>query len=212
MGGERVQKGSARKVRSDKKREVKPTIHIELKDTIYRISYVVDTPVKDIVETICLFGLDSRNVITHLSENFKRNVRFHNTLFMGDLEKPSVQRLKPGTRTERISTRLKQPDYENLVTLAFALDVTPSRAAALLIDASIRHSDFVNSYFQQQISETLNYNQMIELRKIINFINNNNPYDETVSWLALISYIYAEIKDSAVSFNETLNDFIDKWK
>lgn len=53
---------------------------------------------------------------------------------------------------------------------------------------------------------------MIELRKIINFINNNNTYDETVSWLALISYIYAEIKDSAVAFNETLNDFIDKWK
>ncbi|UNT55361.1 hypothetical protein [Lysinibacillus capsici] len=207
-----MQKGSARKVRTDKKRDVKPTIPIELKDTIYRISYVVDTPVKDIVETICKFGLDSRKVITVLSVNFKRNVRFHNTLFMGDLEKPSVQRLKPGTRTERISTRLKQPDYENLVTLAFALDVTPSRAAALLIDASIRHSDFVNSYFQQHLSETLNYNRMIELRKIINFINNNNPYDETVSWLALISYIYAEIKDSAVSFNETLNDFIDKWK
>ncbi len=207
-----MQKGSARKVRTDKKRDVKPTIPIELKDTIYRISYVVETPVKDIVETICQFGLDSRKVITVLSENFKRNVRFHNTLFMGDLDKPSVQRLKPGTKTERISTRLKQRDYENLVTLAFALDVTPSRAAALLIDASIRHSDFVNSYFQQHLSETLNYNQMIELRKIINFINNNNPYDETVSWLALISYIYAEIKDSTVSFNETLNDFIDKWK
>ena len=212
MGGERVQKGSARKVRSDKKREVKPTIHIELKDTIYRISYVVDTPVKDIVETICLFGLDSRKVITHLSENFKRNVRFHNTLFMGDLDRPSVQRFKPGTRTERLSTRLKQPDYENLVTLAFALDVTPSRAAALLLDASIRHSDFVNSYFQQHLSETLDFNRMVELKKIISFINTNSPYDESISWLALVSYIYSEIKDSAVSFNDTLHDFIDKWK
>lgn len=207
-----MQKGSARKVRSDKKREVKPTIHIELKDTIYRISYVVDTPVKDIVETICLFGLDSRKVITHLSENFKRNVRFHNTLFMGDLDRPAVQRFKPGTRTERLSTRLKQPDYENLVTLAFALDVTPSRAAALLLDASIRHSDFVNSYFQQHLSQTLDFNRMCELKKIISFINTNSPYNETISWLALVSYIYAEIKDSAVSFNDTLHDFIDKWK
>lgn len=207
-----MQKGSTRKVRTDKKRDVKPTIPIELKDTIYRISYVIDTPVKEIVETIFLFGLGSRKVITILSENFKRSVRFHDTLFLGDLDKPSVQRLKPETRTERISTRLKQPDYENLVTLAFALDVTPSRAAALLLDVSIRHSDFVNSYFQQHLSQTLNYNRMIELRKIINFINKNNPYDETVSWLALISYIYTEIKDSAVSFNETLNDFIDKWK
>ena len=207
-----MQKGSVRKVRSDKKREVKPTIHIELKDTIYRVSYVVDTPVKDIAETICLFGLNSRKVITHLSENFKRNVRFHNTLFMGDLDKPSVQRLKPGTRTERISTRLKQPDYENLVTLAFALDVTPSRAAALLLDASVRHSDFVNSYFQQHLSKTLDFNRMVELKKIISFINTNSPYDETISWLSLVSYIYAELKDSAVSFNDTLNDFIDKWK
>ncbi|KOS66298.1 hypothetical protein AEA09_18980 [Lysinibacillus contaminans] len=207
-----MREGSVRKVRSDKKRDVSPTIQLELKDTIYRISYVIDTPVKDIVESICLFGMHSRNVITVLSKHFRRNVKFQNTLFMGHLDNPSVQRLKKGVKTERIGTRFKQSDYETLVTLAFALDVTPSRAAALLLDTSIRHSDFVNSYFQQYLSKSIDYNRMIELKKIIAFINDNNPYDDSVSWLALVSYIYAEIKDSTLSFNDSLNDFIDKWK
>ena len=212
MGGESVREGSVRKVRSDKKRDVSPTIQLELKDTIYRISYVINTPVKDIVESICIFGMNSRNVITILSKYFKRNVKFQNTLFMGHLDNPSIKRFEKGVKTERIGTRFKQHDYETLVTLAFALDVTPSRAAALLLDTSIRHSDFVNSYFQQYLSKNIDYNRMVELKKIIAFINDNNPYDDSVSWLALVSYIYAEIKDSTLSFNDTLNDFIDKWK
>lgn len=207
-----MQKGRSKKVRSDKKRDVSPTIPIELKDTIYRISYVIDTPVKDIVEAICLYGIESRNVITILSKHFRRNVRFHNTLFMGDLNNPSVQQIKRGTKTARIGTRFKQNDYEKIVTLAYSLDVTPSRATALLLEVGIRDSGFANTYFQQFLSSTLNHNRMVELKKIIDFINEGNPYDEKVSWLALLSYIFAEIKDNAMSFNDSLNDFIDKWK
>lgn len=207
-----MREGSVRKVRSDKKRDVSPTIQLELKDTIYRISYVINTPVKDIVESICIFGMHSRKVMTTLSKHFKRNIKFQNTLFIGHLDHPSIKRFEKGVQTERIGTRFKQQDYETLVTLAFALDVTPSRAAALLLDTSIRHSDFVNSYFQQYLSKSIDYNRMVELKKIITFINDNNPHEERVSWLALISYIYAEIKDSALSLNESLNDFIDKWK
>ena len=207
-----MREGSVRKVRSDKKRDVSPTIQLELKDTIYRISYVINTPVKDIVESICIFGMHSRKVITILSKHFKRNIKFQNTLFIGHLDNPSIKRLEKGIKTERIGTRFKQQDYETLVTLAFALDVTPSRAAALLLETSIKHSDFVNSYFQQYLSKNIDYNRMVELKKIISFINDNNPHEEKVSWLALISYIYTEIKDSALSLNESLNDFIDKWK
>lgn len=207
-----MKKGSAKKVRSDKKRDVAPTIPIELKDTIYRISYVIDVPVKDIVEAICQYGIESRNVISILSKHFRRNVKFQNTVFIGHLDSPSVQQLKKGTKKARIGTRLKQADYEKIVTLAFALDVTPSRATALLLEVGIRHSDFVNSYFQQYLSNNFNNNRMIELKKIIDFINNSSPYDEKVSWLAMLSYIFAEIKDNAMSFNDSLSDFIDKWK
>lgn len=212
MGGEGVREGSVRKVRSDKKRDVSPTIQLELKDTIYRISYVINTPVKDIVESICIFGMNSRNVISILSKHFKRNIKFQNTLFIGHLDNLSIKRFEKGVKTERIGTRFKQRDYETLVTVAFALDVTPSRAAALLLDTTIRHSDFVNSYFQQYLSKNIDYNRMVELKKIIAFINDNNPYEDSVSWLALISYIYAEIKDNALTLNDSLNDFINKWK
>ncbi|MDA6082696.1 hypothetical protein OSJ97_24410, partial [Escherichia coli] len=59
-----------RKTRSDKKRDVKPTISIDLKNCIYRLSYITNTPVKDVIETICEKGLQSRKVMEYLSEYF----------------------------------------------------------------------------------------------------------------------------------------------
>lgn len=125
---------------------------------------MIKTPVKDILEAICIYGMKSRDVITILSKHFRRSIKFKNTMFIGHLDNPTMHRFEPGVRTSRIGTRLKQRDYETLVTLASALDVTPSRAAALLLDASIRHSDFVNSYFQQYLSKNIDHNRMIECR------------------------------------------------
>lgn len=207
-----MQKGSVRKVRADKKREIKPTVPIQLKDIIYRISYVIDTPVKDIVEEICVRGLESRHIITKLSSNFKRNARFQNTVFIGHLENRSLQRMEKGIITGRVTSRFKQPNYENLVTLAFALDVTPTRAASLLLEATIKNGDIMNGYLQKHLSKKLDYNRMAELRKIIHYINDHSNREEKVSWLALLSYIYSELKSNAASFADTINDFIDKWR
>ena len=114
-----------RKVRSDKKREVKPTISIQLKDAIYIISYVTSTPVKDVAERICTDGLASKKVISSLSPRFRRTVRLANTLYMGDIKRPTLRRNNIAEKTDRISLRLLAPDYDNLSTLAFALTLHP---------------------------------------------------------------------------------------
>ncbi|MDV2888137.1 hypothetical protein RYX45_23525, partial [Alkalihalophilus pseudofirmus] len=72
-----------RKTRSDKKRDVKPTVSSNLRDCIYRLSYITQTPVKDVVEILCEKGLKSRKVVEYLSQYFRRDFQFINTLFIG---------------------------------------------------------------------------------------------------------------------------------
>ncbi|WP_245579618.1 hypothetical protein [Alteribacter aurantiacus] len=80
-----------RKVRSDKKRDVKPTIPFQLRECIYRLSYITNRPVKDVAEAICLYGLASKKVMEHLSKNFRRDFMGESTLYVGDLENLSLQ-------------------------------------------------------------------------------------------------------------------------
>lgn len=201
-----------RKVRSDKKREVKPTVSVHLKDAIYIISYVTSTPVKDVAEAICAHGMSRRKVLDYLAQHFRRDIRIGSTLYMGDLSRPSLRRHSVAEKTDRLSLRLKAPEYDKLALLAFALDVTPSRACALLLDASIRNGDFINEYFRDFAKSQLDEQRMKELRKVIRWLNVENPYSDGISWGLLLSYIYANMKDTATNFRESINDFIDRWR
>lgn len=202
----------SRKIRSDKKREIKPTIPYELKEAISIISYVTSTPVKDVTERICTEGFQSRKVIENLSPYFRRTVRLKNTLFIGDLNSYPAHRYQTAGKTERISVRFLSHDYENITTLAYALDCTPSKATALLLDVSIRNSDFVNSYFKEFVKTKLDDFRMQELQRLIRWLNNENPYEEGISWGLLLSYIFANMKDGASTFSDSINDFIDRWR
>lgn len=203
---------ATRKQRSDKKREVKPTISVHLKDAIYIISYVTSTPVKDVAESVCTHGMTRRKVLDYLAQNFRRDIRIDNTLYMGDLSRPSLRRHWAAEKTDRLSIRFKAPDYDRLALLAFAMDVTPSRACALLLGASIRNGDFINEYFRDFAKSQLDENRMRELRKVIRYLNVENPYDEAISWGLLLSYIFSNMREGATTFRESINEFIDRWR
>lgn len=207
-----VKEKGRRKVRSDKKREVQPTIPIELKDTIYRLSYITNSPVKDVAERICVDGIISRKVLDGLSQHFRRSIRFENTQYLGYPSRPSLQRKSPAGLNERIGIRFKQHTYENISSLAFALDCTPSRATALLLEASIHNSEFINEYFQERLQDQLDERRMAELKKVLEYINANNPYDEKISWGLLLSYLYEEMKEGASTVSESITTFVSKWK
>lgn len=199
-----------RKPRIDKKRDVQPTIPLSLKDAIYALSYILNKPVKDICEDACLHGLSSKRVFGELSEYFKRSIALKGTVYIGRLDNPSAERKT--ILTGRIGIRFKSRDHENLCSLAYALGVTPSRATALLLEASLMDSVFMDAYLQKHLKETINENRMKELKRVIRFLNANNPYDEKISWLALLTYIFREIKDSSISVHDTLVNFMNKWR
>ncbi|PTY92343.1 hypothetical protein [Heyndrickxia sporothermodurans] len=201
-----------RKVRSDKKRDVKPTISVELKNCIYRLSYITDTPVKDVTEIICSKGLQSRKVIEHLSHYFRREYQFMSTIYLGDLGRESLQRKYQSGKNERITTRFEQTTYEEIKSLSDALDVTPSKATALLLDASVRNTNLLNAFVKTYLHETIDKNRMKELKQVLHYVNKNNPYNEDISWFTLLSMIYEEVKDGTVNVKEAINNWVDKFK
>ena len=210
-GSMTVGQGVKRKQRSDKKRQVAPSISVVLRDTIHRLSYITSTPIKDIGEAICHSGLSSRRVIEHLSQHFRRDFRHGSTFYMGDPNRTPQYRKAPSGKTERISIRFKARDYERISALAFALDCTPSRATALLLDAAIRDTDFLNGYIREFLRNELDDRRMEELRKLLRYLRKNNPYDEDITWTHLLAYIFDEVKDGAQSVADTVGTFISRW-
>lgn len=203
-----VRKG--RKVRSDKKRDVKPTVSRELKDCIYRLSYITDTPVKDVAEKISIEGFRRKKVISYLSRNFRRDIRIDNTVYMGDIERVPIKKRTSSGQSERISIRFKSDMHERLSALSYALDCSVSRACALLLDATVRDVDFINSFAYEYLSEHVDKQRMDELKKVLQYINSGNPYEEEISWSVLLSYLMKEVKVHAEKVQDTVTDFIVK--
>lgn len=201
-----------KRARSDKKIDVKPTISIELKDCIYRLSYITDTPVQYLIEHICEKGVISRKVIENLSGNFQRTVRLNNTLFMGGLDSPAIPKRDLYIKTERVHTRFSQTTHENISTLAHALKVTPTRATAILLDTTIKQTDIVNVFVRSHLSKELNETRMSELKKVLRYINAHNSDEEVYSWFVFLSNFFDNIKDSASTVSHSVQDFLDKWK
>lgn len=201
-----------RKERSDKKIDVKPTISMPLKESIYRLSYVTNTPVKDVAEAICEAGLTSKKVMNLLSIHFRRDYRIGNTFYLGDLDRPSLQKQRIEGKRERITIRFTKRTNEILKALAYALDCTPSKSTAILLEASVCNSNFINDFTKKYLQGQLDENRMRELKKVIHFINHNNPYAEKVSWATLLSYLYDDLKMGANSLSSTLSDWIDNMK
>lgn len=201
-----------RKVRSDKKRDVKPTMSRELKDCIYRLAYITDIPIKNVAERICIEGLDKPKVISYLSRNFRRNLRIHQTLYIGDLDRISVTKRTSHSQNERITIRFKSDTHEKLAALAYALDCSVSRATALLLDATVREIGFINDFAERFLKENIDDSRMKELEKILKYINVNNPYAEELSWAVMLSYLMKEVKVHAEKVQDKVNSFvISQW-
>lgn len=204
-----MQKGSVRKVRSDKKREVKAVLTIELKDAIYRLSYITYTPVKDVCERLCMYVLDDQHAIEQLSHFFKRDVRIGHTIYMGHATNKTVTKRFKGI-TSKVTVRFKQNLYNNIAALSYAFDCTPSRTVALILNAAMRNSGYVNQYIHEYLDGKLTENQMHELRGILKYVNHTS--DAKQSWMALLGHIMDEVSAPVSKVKDVVSEFLSNIK
>lgn len=204
-----MRKGSARKVRSDKKREVKPVVKLELKDAIYRLSYITYTPVKDVCEQLCIYVLYDKKIIEHLSQYFKRDVRLTNTLYFGNSSSKTVSKRDRG-ENQRVSVRFTQDVYDSIAVLSYALDCTPSRTVALLLYIAMKNVQYVNQYMKEYLDGHLGEQQMRELRGVLKYVNHTS--DAQQSWMALIGTILDEVSAPVTRVKDAVSEFLSGIK
>ncbi|WP_077324093.1 hypothetical protein [Virgibacillus siamensis] len=202
-------KAGERKIRSDKKRDVKPTIPIQLYECVSRISYVTSTPMKDVGELICKKGLYSTAVVEYLSQYFKRDYWANsNVLYTGDMEHAGYAAPR-GMSKRRMTMRFLQKDHDKLVRLAYSLDITTSAATGLLLEASVKNTNIVNAFILNYVKKELDPKRMKQLREVLKFINKNNPYQEEITLGAFISMLMDEVKETTFTLTESLKKWLD---
>lgn len=137
--------GVNRKTRSDKKIDVKPTMSINLKNQLYSFAYLCDEPVKDVAEKLCVDAAISKVIIDDICKWFRRNYIYHNTVAVGDSERPKLKINIKG-ESSKVTIRFVREDYDLLCELAHALDITPTSTAGLLIKVSLYNVEFMQQY------------------------------------------------------------------
>lgn len=206
-----MEKERQRKKRSDAKKTIKPTMNIKLKETIHRISYITEIPVKDVGEALCEHGISSNNIINNISKYFKRDVRINNTLHIGSMHNPTiVKRTAPGT-CDRITIRVNKKAYDVIGALAYGLDCTVSRACSKVIEESMHDFEFVDSYIMTYLAKELDKRRLKELQKIMDFVNQESEEEST--YATLLTHIVDEVKEPYMSLQETVDSYlINYWR
>lgn len=201
-----------RKIRSDKKRDVKPTISITLYEVIHQLSYITNLPMKDIAETICIFGLNSIEVIESFEGKFKRNYRFNeNTIFIGnpDLQQNRIYRKKG--QTKRLTIRFTQQIHDQIAMLSFSLDMTVSSTTALLLQASIFNTNILNEFLKRYIHHSLNSHRKKQLMAVLNYLHQQDPDPENkINLFELFTALYDLVFEKGKNTKEQLEKWLDK--
>jgi len=184
---------------------VKPLIPLDTKETIHRISHITSTPIKDVCEFLIAYIIRDKETINVLSTYFRRNVMIDQTFCNGDINAKHIgKRLnEPG---ELVSIFFKKTDYELICAIAYALDCTPTRTVAILLQHATCDIKAVNEYVYINMRHQLTEWQMKELRKVFRYINHYN--DDRVSWASVLSKIVGDVRPSTKKLYELVNEFL----
>lgn len=204
-GGHSLSGAGQRKIRSDKKKDVKPTLSFELKDTIYRLSYITYTPVKNIGEALCIDAMYNQKIITSLASHFKRNIKIGNTMYIGNRDSNQIPKRLPAP-TDKITIRFKQAHFDFIYDLAYALNVSPSRVVAILLQYAMSDMATVNRFIVSYLEHELTTNQLKELKEVLRYINQNSQHHH--SWYAFLSAIVDETNGTVTRLKEMITNFL----
>lgn len=198
-----------RKTRSDKKKEVKATLSIALKNAIHRLSYITNTPIKDVCEKLCHELIIDRKIIDTLSGYFQHEVIYDGTMFRGHYDNVQIAKRFEG-KTSIATMTFTRSDYDIIYKIAYALGVSPSRCVALLLDMAMRDINVVNQYIKDYLKKELSPYELEELKQLISYTNRSNVNHQT--WASFLGYIYEQKGSPMFKMREIINEFLNEIK
>lgn len=129
--------------------DVKPTVSIELKQTLVTFAYLVNAPVNHTGAMLCAQCSVSRVVIDSLVKHFRRNYRYSGTLVLGYLSRKGIKIVAgrgSGTDTDKVTLKLKREEFEQIKALAYGLDITHTSTCALLLKIALTDKHFIEEH------------------------------------------------------------------
>lgn len=198
-----------RKVRVDKKTDIKPFVSNELRSCIYRLAFITDTPAKDVIEEILKSGVQRDKVISYLSQYFLKDIRIKNVVYFGEKERVPVKTRGFSTVTNpRIFTRVSSELHDVLSVFSYAMECSLSLTCTLLIEATVKDTDFVDDFAKKFISDKVDADRMEELKKVLKYINAGNPFDERITWSTLLNHIVEDVQHHVDKVHESVSRLI----
>lgn len=200
-----------RKKRSDAKRTIKPTMRIKLKETIKLISDITEIPVKNVGETFCLYGLSNDSIINNLSKYFQSDIRINNTLHIGSIRNPKIEKRTAAGESDRITIRVSAKDYTIIKALAYGLDCTVATACSKVIEQTMYDFEFVDSYIKNYLKGKLDNQRLKTLEEIMTFVNQES--EEETTFTHLFAHIVKQVKEPFMTVQDTVDQFlIHHWR
>lgn len=186
-----------------KKREVKPFLDIETKDTIYKISDVTGYSVKSICEDFYKhsfnngFGYD-------LAPYFKRNLEIDGVLFKGNMVNEKFEPFS--TENERVSTALEVELFEYAYQLSYAIGCSIAKVVSYAIEKSMKDFEFLNGYAKQFLFNKIEADKTNTILSAVDSLNSKN--EEEFNLIALLLYIADEYKRFDKGIKSVLSEVV----
>lgn len=213
-----MQATKERKIRSDKKTNIKPTILLDAKTAIYRLADITNTPVKDIGEYLCKEALSNKGILEEIGKHLKRDIVIENTMYRGNHKNPSIMRRTEAGDCERITIRVNTAINDTLLDLAYCLGCAKARITAALIENAICDFNIVDDYVKGFLEEGLEKPKMKELKKLMNYVNDKESGNE-YTWASMLSVIVDKVKSNTDTDtllnnpNEIIEEYlINNWR
>jgi hypothetical protein len=187
-----------RKVRSDKKIDVKPIVSIEIYNLVHDLHYVTGLPLKDICEYFCVQGYISKEVIEHIFCSYlKYDIWIGGTLHYGDSSRSHSRYLKVEGKKKKVSIRFSQDFYQSLHKTSYCMALTPTSCCRLILERSLLNITIVDEFLKKYTSSIndIDENRKRVLKKAIKYIKRNSPYPQNdLSATEIIKLLFQEVK------------------
>lgn len=158
----------ARKVRSDKKRDVKPTLSLFVKEDLYYYAYLTNQPVKDAALFLIANALRNEGILLELQPVMISDFIIENRIIKGNhTGQPTKIRYKG--ETGKATVKFPQPVFEELRNLAFAIGITPTATAAVLIRKGLYNYEFMEEQIRHYARrlDPKRFNEFVKFMKDI---------------------------------------------
>lgn len=165
-------------MRTDKKRDVKPTISNYVKDNLYDFAFLTDQPVKDAGLILIEEGLRQDRILCEFQPLMITNFVMDNHFYFGDANRQPTKIRYRGP-TGKVTIKFPNDIYDELRRLAFAIGLTPTSTAAILIHKTLYNRDFMDEHKYQYLKR-IGPSRFAELERFIIEIRRTIPNKKTI--------------------------------